>query len=114
MANQQNIIPTGHLHGLTIDIEGERAIVDFQVIEIVDDSNPYLVLLGIDQVFDTNVVINLTKHILTFEKKELRFIAPLDPPQGVQYTEPVRDYYQEDDIEQVYKITTRNEDYINL
>lgn len=48
MANQQKIIPMGHLYGVTVDIEGASALADFEVIEIVDDSNPYPTLLGID------------------------------------------------------------------
>lgn len=37
----------GHLYGVTVDIEGVNALADFEVIEIVDDSNPYPALLGI-------------------------------------------------------------------
>jgi len=33
---------------VTVDIEGANALADFEVIEIVDDSNPYLAFLGID------------------------------------------------------------------
>ena len=44
-----------------------------------------------------NVVINLKKHRMTFEKKELRVIVPLDPAEGARYTEPIWDYYEEDD-----------------
>ena len=46
---------------MTIDIEGASTLVDFEVIEIVDDSNPYLALLGIDWATDMNGVINLKK-----------------------------------------------------
>lgn len=48
MVNQQNIIPMGNLNGVTMDIEGARDITDFEVIKIVDESNPYLALLSID------------------------------------------------------------------
>jgi len=51
----------GHLHGVTIDIEGTRELIDFEVIEIVDDSNPYLTLLEIDLDFDMNEIIKLKK-----------------------------------------------------
>lgn len=64
-ANQHKIIPMGRLHGVTVDIEGARAIVDFEVIKIVDDSNPYPTLLGIDWAFDMNEVINLKKRNMT-------------------------------------------------
>ncbi len=42
-----------------VDIGGASALVDFEVIEIVDDINPYLMLLGIDWTTDMNGVINL-------------------------------------------------------
>jgi len=38
MVNQQKIIPMGNLHGITIDIEGVRAVANFEVIEIANDS----------------------------------------------------------------------------
>lgn len=44
----------GRLQGVTIDIKGASMVADFEVIEIVDDSNPYPVLLGIDWAIDMN------------------------------------------------------------
>ena len=35
MANQQKIILVGRLYGVTVDIEGESALTNFEVIEIV-------------------------------------------------------------------------------
>jgi len=61
MVNQQKIIPMGQLHGVTMDIEGVSALVDFEVIEIVDDRNPYPMLLGIDWAINMNGVINMKK-----------------------------------------------------
>ena len=71
MVNQQNIIPMERFHGVTVNIEGVSALADFEVIEIVDDSNPYPVLLGIDWAIDMNGVINLKKQTMSFEKKIL-------------------------------------------
>ena len=48
MENQQKIIPMGRLYGVTIDIKGVSALADFEVIEIIDNSNPYPALLGIN------------------------------------------------------------------
>ena len=48
MMNQQKIIPMGRLQGVIVDIEGVNVLADFEVIEIVDDNNPYPSLLGID------------------------------------------------------------------
>jgi len=61
MENQQKTIPMGRLQGETVDIEGASALANFEVIEIVDDNNPYPALLGIDWATDMNGVINLKK-----------------------------------------------------
>lgn len=61
----------GWLHGVTVYIEGACAISNFEVIEIVDDSNPYPVWFGIDWAVYMNEVINL------------------DLVEGVRYTNPV-------------------------
>lgn len=82
MVNQQKVIPMRRLHGVIVDIEGTCTIDDFEVIEIVDGNNPYPTLLGIDWEFDMSTVINLKKHNMTFEKKELRVIVPLDLAKG--------------------------------
>lgn len=40
---------------------------------------------------------------------------PLDPAEGACYTEPVCDYDESDDeLDQIYKITTWDQDWINL
>jgi len=36
------------LHRVVVDIEGASALADFEVMEIVDDNNPYPMLLRID------------------------------------------------------------------
>ena len=74
-----------------VDIKGASTIVDFEVIEIVDDNNPYPMLLGIDWATHINGVINLKKRKMIFEKNSLRVVVPLDPVEGSCYTEPVRD-----------------------
>ena len=48
MENQQKIIPLGRLPKFLVDIAGVKVLADFEVIEIVEDTDPYLVLLGID------------------------------------------------------------------
>jgi hypothetical protein len=40
--------PFGRLEHVPMDINGVRTFAYFEVIEIVDDSCPYLALLGID------------------------------------------------------------------
>jgi len=41
MENQQKIIMMGFLHGVVVVIEGASMLAYFEVIEIVDDNNPY-------------------------------------------------------------------------
>ena len=98
----------GRLQGLTVDIEGASVLADFEVIEIVDDNNPYPTLLGIDWATDMNRVINLEKRKMIFEKKSPHVVIPLDPIEGSRYTEPLRDYESDDDLDCIYKITARN------
>lgn len=47
LENQKNIIPFVRFEKIIIDIDGVCNIADFEVIEIVDDRNPYLTLLGL-------------------------------------------------------------------
>ena len=99
MENQQNIIPSGRLQGVIVDIEGMSALADFEVIEIIDDRNPCPALLGIDWAIDMNGVTNLKKQSISFEKKSLRVVVPLDPTEGLRYTELVRDYESDYDLD---------------
>jgi len=95
----------GRLQGIIVDIEGASVLEDFELIEIFDDSNPYLVLLGIDWTTNMNRVINLKKCKMTFEKKYLCIVVPLDLVEGSHYTKPVHDYESGDDLDCIYKIT---------
>ena len=51
----------GILSNVLVDIDGMRILVDFKVIEIIDDSRPYPKLLGIEWAFDNLAIINLKK-----------------------------------------------------
>ena len=82
----------GQLYGVTVDIEGVSTMVDYEVIEIVDESNPYTMLLGIDWAINMNGVINLKKRTMSFERKSLQVLVPLDSAEGACYTEPIHDY----------------------
>lgn len=62
MENQQKIVPLGILSGITMDIEGVSTTTDFELIEIVDESNPYCSLLGLDWNFSKIYIINLKKR----------------------------------------------------
>lgn len=51
LANQQKNIPFGRLKKVNIDIDGVCSVADSEVIEIVDDNNPYPALLVLDWEF---------------------------------------------------------------
>ena len=75
-------MPLGRLPQVPVDIDGVRSFAEFEVIEIIGNSRPYPALLGIDWAIDNMAVIDLKKRQMTFEDKQIRFIAPLDPFQG--------------------------------
>ena len=68
-------------------MEGIYTFVHFKFIEIVDDTNPYLELLGIKWAINNQTIINFKKMILTFEDEELRVVTLLDPLEGQRYVE---------------------------
>lgn len=96
-----------------VDIEGVSALTDFEVIDIVDDNNPYPTLLGIDWATDMNRVINLKKRKMIFEKKSLCIVVPLDLAEGTHYTKLVRDDKSDDELECIYKITAQEQYWVN-
>jgi hypothetical protein len=74
-----------------VDIDEVRTFLDFEVIEIVDDSCPYLALLGINWDFNNSTIVDLKKIKMKFKGDGLRFIALLDPYEGHRYKEPIRE-----------------------
>ena len=83
------------------------------MIEIIDDSNLFPMLLGIDWAFDNLIVINLKKKQMTFEGHNIRVITPLDPSLGPRYIEHIRVEDEAREIDDFYKMTTTQDDYIN-
>jgi hypothetical protein len=59
-----------------------------EVIEIVDDTTPYLSLLGLDWAFENQAIINLKTRKITFESGDYRVIAPSDSSEGERFVEP--------------------------
>ena len=64
LANQVKVLPIGRLSNIIIDVEGLRTYADFEVINIVDDKNPYPTLLGIDWAINNQTIINFKKRII--------------------------------------------------
>ena len=96
-----------------MDIDGVRTFAYFEVIEIVDDRCPYPALLEIDWAFNNSTVVDLKKIHMNFERDGLRVIAPLDPDEGPRYTEHIREEDHAYELENIYKLTTKQQDYIN-
>ena len=90
-------------------MEGLKKYIHFDVIDIFDNTIPYHALLGIDWVMENLAVINLKKRTMTFENCEVRVISLLDPLEGKQYVEPIKEKFVGgwDNIYNVY------EGYIN-
>jgi hypothetical protein len=66
-SNQHKIIPIRRLAGVTINTYGECSVADFEVIEIMDNNQPYLALPRLDWAFDNQEIINLNKREMIFE-----------------------------------------------
>ena len=99
------VLPIGRLSQVLVDIEGLCTFADFEVINIVDDMNPYPTLLGIDWAIDNHTIINFKKRILSFEDNEMRVVSPVDPLEGQRYVEPVYNEGWGDYLDQIYNIT---------
>ena len=62
-------MPLGWFPNALVDIDGVCTVAEFEVIEIIDNSNPYPALLGIEWAMENATVINLKKRQMTFEGK---------------------------------------------
>lgn len=86
---------------------------DFEVIEIVNDSNLYPTLLGINWEFDNMGITSLKKRQMIFEGNTMIVIVPLEPSRGVRYIEPVKEEYCATDIDNIYQMITKEHDCLN-
>jgi hypothetical protein len=98
--NQHKIVSIGRLTGVPMNIDGVHNMEDFEVIEIVDDSQPYPTLMGLEWAFDNQEIINLKRREMIFEVGDLKVTAPLDPSEGKRYTESTRG----NDIDNLYNL----------
>ena len=93
-----------------MDIEGFHTFADFEIINIVDDTNPYPTLLGIDWAMENQTILNFKRRTLLFEDDEMRVVAPLDPLEGHRYVEPVFNEWEGDHLDNIYNVTVIRED----
>ena len=82
LPNQANLLPVGRMGQVQVDIEGLRTFADFKGIDIVDDTTPYPMLLGIYWEMENQTIINFKRRILSFENDEMQVVVPLDPLEG--------------------------------
>jgi hypothetical protein len=45
-----------------VNIDGVNIVVEFEVIEIMDDSQPYPTLMGLECKFDNHAIMNLKRR----------------------------------------------------
>ena len=91
LENQAKVSPIGRVPHLLVEVKGLQKYVDFDVIEIVDESNSYPALLGIGWENDNLAVINFKKRVMTFENRDMQIISPLYPKEGQRYVEPIKE-----------------------
>ena len=89
LAHKAKVLPIVRFSQVPVKIEGMHTFTEFEVINIVDDTNPYLVLLRMDWEIDNQTIIKFKKIILSFEDDEMRVVSPIDPMEGECYVEPV-------------------------
>ena len=79
MANQYCILPIGRLENVEVDVVRVKIYIEFEVIDIMGDKDPYPTLLGNDWACENYVVIDMKKELMIFEAEGIRVIQPLDP-----------------------------------
>jgi hypothetical protein len=113
LSYQHIVVPIGILKVIPVYLYGAHTMANFEVIDIVDNTFPYPSLLGLDWDFNDQVINNLKTRKIIFESIEYKVIVPLDPSKGGRYVEPATDNIMTEDVNHLYKTTTREEDYIN-
>jgi hypothetical protein len=79
MSNKYCIFPIGILENVEIYVARVKIVVDFEVIKIMGDKDPYPSLVGIDWPYDNYVVIDLKRDTKKFEVDGIKLVHPLDP-----------------------------------
>ena len=64
LTNQSKVLPISRLTQVPVKLEGLKTYVKFEVIDIVDDTNPYPALLSIGWAIDNQTIINFKKIII--------------------------------------------------
>ena len=80
LENHSKVLTIGRLSQVPMEVEGLRTYVAFEVIDIIDDTNPYHALLGIYWVIKNQTIIKFKKRILSFKDYKIRVVVPIDHP----------------------------------
>jgi hypothetical protein len=110
LANQHKIVQIGRLIGVPVNIDGMHNITNFEVIQIMDDSQPYPTLMGLEWGFDNKTIINMKRREMIFEVEDLQVTTPLDLTKGKRFIEPTRG----NKIDNLYNMTAQMDVYVNL
>jgi hypothetical protein len=78
---------------------------NFEVMDMVNESIPFPMLLGIDWTFENEAMINLKIRKMIFQAGNFRVVSPLYPSYCERYVEPMPDSVLEDDVNQLYRTT---------
>ena len=92
-----------------MNIDGVHNMVYFEVIEIVNDIQPYPTLMGFEWAFNNQTIINLKRREMIFKVGDLKVIAPLDPSEGKRYIESARG----NRMDNLYNLNVWMEDYVD-
>ena len=104
LANQSKLLPIGRLTQVPVEFKVLRTYFDSEVIDIVNDTDPYPRVLVIDWEIHNQTIINFKKSILSFEDFEIRLVAPIDPLEGHRYVEPIHSEGKGNYLDKLYNI----------
>lgn len=113
LENQYIIFPIYRLIGVEVDIDGVKSVAGFEVIEIVDDIDPYLDFLCVDWAFYNQVIINSKRMQMISESSDVQVISSLGPSEGDRYVDHVQEKLDAEKLDNIYNITTQRDDYVN-
>jgi hypothetical protein len=71
LVNQYKIVSIGRLTGVHVNIDSVQSVADFQVIDIMDDFQPYPTLMVLEWPFHNQGIINLKRREMIFEVIDL-------------------------------------------
>jgi hypothetical protein len=90
LVNDHKIVSIGRLTGVPVNIDGVHNMAYFEEIEIVENSQPYPTMMGLEWNFDNHEIINLERMDMIFEVGHLKFTTPLATLEGKIYIETTR------------------------